>query len=96
MICDPHHHSWFCSIAFFALILCLPLGVSPDVAGVVRSHIGALPSACRAREVLPDVSGAVKLHFGAFSPAPRVPRVPLDLFLATVIGSYLVLDKVIR
>ena len=96
MICDPHHHSWFCSTAFFALILCLPLGVSPDVAGVVRLHFGALSPARRASEVLPDVAGACKLHLGAFSPAPRAPQVPLDLFLAIIIGSFLVLDKVIR
>ena len=70
------------------------VGVS-GVASVVRSHIGALPSARRARGVLPDVSGAVKLHLGAFSPTPRAPRVPLDLFLAIIISSFLVLDKVI-
>ena len=72
------------------------LGVSPDVAGVVRLHIGALPLARRAPEVLPDVSGAVKLHFGAFSPTPRAPQVPLDVFLATIIGSFLVQDRVVR
>ena len=96
MICDPHHHSWICSTAVFALILCLLLGVSPDVAGVVRLHIGALPPARRAPEVPSDVPGACKLHFGAFSPTPRAPQVPLDLFLAIIIGSFLVLDKVIR
>ena len=66
------------------------------MAGVVRLHIGALPSVRRAPEVLPDVSGACKLHFGAFSPTPRAPQVPLDLFLAIIIGSFLVLDRVIR
>ena len=70
--------------------------LSPDVAGVVRLHFGALSPARRAPEVLPDVSGACKLHFGAFSPTPRAPQVPLDLFLAIIIGSFLVLDRVIR
>ena len=74
----------------------LSLVVPPDVAGVVRSHFGALSPARRAPEVPPDVPGACKLHFGAFSPTPRALQVPLDLFLAIIIGSFLVLDKVIR